>query len=466
MKSSVINKEVAQFLSASLAVLNADVGSRGVPLLLDDPISFNSDGTWSRQLTPKPFWNAIVSRSRDALLALPEAESAAYRMFEQKMPALPEMRDADFQRIEAPSFEQAKEYYHSELLLMLKEYLEGAELIQLAVTAVGDLKIDNSLVDSMLWRHNQTWNASEFVHSVVVPIINFESEADQISVTKDLRIRRMSNEEKAAFWNPMDTNLSAYHIPQLQQVFFLAEINYTMPQRMGTSSLVIPALTQLLTALRLSQGGDVGALAYRDELLSPAVKRSTSSGQLPDYWLPADKVLSRYFLDSKAMASVLELFGFLSRARQSGRLRDLETPLRRFNQHYSRRYNEDKILDLTIVLESTLLFGDTNELSYKVGLRGAALLKDVVPPAEVFKLFRDLYKARSAIVHNGLDASAIEKKGYTAGRGVEDFVAAVAQNVRRVLVSYLKAIDAGGSVRKVTDTLDSVLVTQLRPDIT
>ncbi|HEU4881965.1 MAG TPA: hypothetical protein VFT45_06970 [Longimicrobium sp.] len=465
MNPAAVNDEVARFIAASLIVLDVDTQQRPVLLLLDAPVSFHPNGGWSRQLAPRPHWMDIVGRNRDSLFALKEAEIAASRMWEENMPRMPELRDGD-RLVESPSFEQAKRFYLDELLMILIEYLEKAELIQLAVSAVGDLRFDRGVVDAVLSRHNHTWQATQFMRSVVVPILNFESQLEQINFTDNLRIRRMSNEEKAAFWSPMDSNLSAYHIPQLQEVSFLAEANYVAPRAIGSSTIMIPSLKQLLTALRLAQGGDVGALAFRDTLLPSFVSRSYASGQLPDYWLPTDIRPPRYVLNTDAATSVLELFGLLTRAKANGRISDLDTSLRRFNQHYSRRFDEDKILDLTIVLESTLLFGDNNELSYKVALRGAALLKDQVPPADVFRLLRDLYKARSAIVHNGLDSRAIEKKGYTAGMSVGDFVTAVAQCVRIVLARYLQAIDIGGSVRKVTESLDSVLVTQLQPDIT
>src|SRR6266436_5573922 len=77
---------------------------------------------------------------------------------------------------------------------------------------------------------------------------------------------------------------------------------------------------------------------------------------------------------------------------------DLSVGLRRFNQSYERRIPEDQIIDLTIALESTLLADRDEELTYRLAVRGAALLADVGTPWEPRKgraLLTTMYDVRS-----------------------------------------------------------------------
>ena len=71
-------------------------------------------------------------------------------------------------------------------------------------------------------------------------------------------------------------------------------------------------------------------------------------------------------------------------------------PVVYFNKYYDSLLPHERIIQLAIFLESTLLAGQTDELSYRLYLRASAFLgKDV---SKILKLF---YAARSQIVHNG-----------------------------------------------------------------
>lgn len=71
-------------------------------------------------------------------------------------------------------------------------------------------------------------------------------------------------------------------------------------------------------------------------------------------------------------------------------------PVVYFNKYYDSLLPHERIIQLAIFLESTLLAGQTDELNYRLYLRASAFLgKDV---SKILKLF---YAARSQIVHNG-----------------------------------------------------------------
>lgn len=63
--------------------------------------------------------------------------------------------------------------------------------------------------------------------------------------------------------------------------------------------------------------------------------------------------------------------------------------------------NESGFLDFAIALEAALLSGATSELSYRFSLYGALFLRNDFKPVETFKRFKDIYTARSKLVHGG-----------------------------------------------------------------
>ena len=101
---------------------------------------------------------------------------------------------------------------------------------------------------------------------------------------------------------------------------------------------------------------------------------------------------------------------------------ELALPVRRLIDGLGRRRYDDTIIDYSIGLES-LLLNVRDELRYRFSLRGASVLAD---PGEdkkqEFEELRDLYDARSAIVHgqdlSGLNLHAIRSRGETFLRDV------------------------------------------------
>lgn len=71
-------------------------------------------------------------------------------------------------------------------------------------------------------------------------------------------------------------------------------------------------------------------------------------------------------------------------------------PITYFHKCYNSQTPSDKILNLAIILESTMLAGKNQELNYRLFLRTSAFLEQ-----NVKKLLETFYTLRSEIVHNG-----------------------------------------------------------------
>ncbi|SMH50842.1 HEPN domain-containing protein [Mesorhizobium australicum] len=80
----------------------------------------------------------------------------------------------------------------------------------------------------------------------------------------------------------------------------------------------------------------------------------------------------------------------------------LHVPLERIMLSAAETHVVDKLIDLSIALESMLLDGEQGELAYKIAVRGAWLIsRNPSERIENYKLIKKLYGMRSKAVHTG-----------------------------------------------------------------
>lgn len=451
---------LADFTRAALRLIEEYVQARGVPLFLKDPVRFNTDGSWTRELQVEPFWVEVERALRESISALSETEAVLRVMWMEGIPRRVKMRVGD-EPIENPTFEQARNFYYGELVLWLRGYLERTNHVNLVVAVTMDFNFDIDQFAGSAQRMVTTWKAEEFPRVVIVPLLNFEGDFDVVSLSDHLRIVPMTVDEKSKYLDPMSTDRTAYTVRQLQGLTHKAEYSYRTDSPIESHrSPAVPTIERLLTALRLHKEGDVGALSYKDAIRDDMIGSFGAGGSLSDYWLPLERSAMKYRISEDEVGALTVIMKMLEQCEKRRGYSDLAVPLRRFNQSYSRERDDDRLLDLTVVLESSLLFGDTVELSYKIALRAAAILRNRADPTEVFAVFRDLYKARSAIVHSGKGPRELEKK-LTRSLPVGEFCALVTKYIRMILCEYLQRTAAGETVKQITDGLDEEVVRQI-----
>lgn len=127
-------------------------------------------------------------------------------------------------------------------------------------------------------------------------------------------------------------------------------------------------------------------------------------------------------------------------------------PLNGFAQHsvlencVARPSQSDIIIDLAIALESTILRGIGQELSYRLALRAAYLLREQYSPAKIFSRLKWLYNKRSKIVHDG---EQIHWKSH------QRHIRASRILTHRILRELMKRMESGQTLRTILDNVDS-----------
>jgi hypothetical protein len=214
---------------------------------------------------------------------------------------------------------------------------------------------------------------------------------------------------------------------------------YQHPVRWFDKGPVREKVRRLVTALRLCRSGHVAAPVVFYEPAFPTYRRT--GGGWGRSRVEDVAYGPKYHLTERNWQQVVTVYKLLERVDTKG----LRVGLDRFSQAYTRRMAEDRIIDLCIALESTLLAGEKDELQYRLSLRGAALLSHLRGPTETQKLLRIIYGARSKIVHDGkslrdLDPEKIEKPlaALNPAWKPEGLAAICEDVVRDVLRTYLE----------------------------
>ena len=132
---------------------------------------------------------------------------------------------------------------------------------------------------------------------------------------------------------------------------------------------------------------------------------------------------------------------------------DLGIGIRKFDQTLERVVGggpEDQLLDLVILLDSTLLRGGGS--AYQLAVRGANLLKPESAPEATYELLRAAYKQRNGIVHEGTGSNPIPV-GQQELSPIE-FLARLGQTCRDILVRLIQSEANGIPLARVLTDLD------------
>jgi len=310
------------------------------------------------------------------------------------------------------------------------------------------LDLDSSEIVDAYRRFRDVWRGN--LHcEVVVPLLGLEGELpSQLKIGKLYSLSRFTPQEKtrlAGRWlNQSIITSSALQRSKFKLSF---EKSYNQQKQAEWQTEIQSEAERAITAMRLSGTGRVGAPAffehYADSGLSVRVQN------LPNLEVP-EFVPQSLSLTSELIQRTLENYQLLDAAKSGSSNFQLDVSLRRFNQAYSRDNFEDQVLDYTIALESCLLRGISDELSYRFAIRGAAVAAAKRDPLQTHSELKRIYAARSKIVHEGKmpDPTLAELSN---------------ELCRMILLCYLERLASGESVKAISEELDSHVVRSLQP---
>jgi hypothetical protein len=449
-----------------LAFLQKSASGGIVPKELEQVIEFRRAGhlhrvegaflgpAWVERFVNRPAAHRIKADS-NALLAVAGVEDAVRALWEggDEPVALFDARGAP---ISNPSFDQVRRPVCERLL----------EDVRVFVNETDGFQFDSKLFEQVYERRHLFDLRDEMEYDVTVPLFGFSAQAWPIRLSGSVRIDALSAEEKTELWRK-GAFAGFSDFDSFASCGFALRHNYWAREGNTHEASVAAQRTtyRAINALRLLHEGNVRATASALRIVELGERYTGGVGSLDDWsyrGLPFDPYVFRHSEEQDAR----ELFEQLQLLETSGAYRQLEIAIRRFNQTYSRERHEDQIVDLTIALEGCLLFGIQNELSYRLAMRGAALLRSDQTPERTAGFLRSLYEVRSMIVHEGLTLEELathkSHKKLFSNKAPHHILASEARScVRKVLKTLIYKLATGGSIRSITSELDSLILKSL-----
>lgn len=294
-----------------------------------------------------------------------------------------------------------------------------------------------------------------------VPLFNFTTDVQDEELDPVLRLTSFRPEDKTLFWNGSPVfddfiSLSAFSDAGAQLSGW-----YGPSGGVRLNPAARDSAARIITAMRLLKRGEVGAPAFFEAEDTSFSLRSGCAISLNEFWVRQHG--AKYRLNRDDVPSLVKLIGRLERGKQQM----LSVALHWFNKSYHDQPVEDRVIDLTIALESSLLSGLTDELKYRLALRGAALLADRREPRVTAILLKGLYDVRSKIVHEGQSLSDLRKPLEKLSRDLQptpvpsNYVQEWEDIVRDVLRSYIEDFDATPDLKEINDGLDARIIAGL-----
>jgi hypothetical protein len=286
----------------------------------------------------------------------------------------------------------------------------------------------------------------------ICPIYFFEFDGEQINLPEEIQIIKIPR----GFTEYLDKNYPD-SLPTI-----LSEAKWAIAiknERIDTTNLdrieafsrafaqqdkAITQLVDLFTALRLYKEGRVVA----GLLISAAFDNSEWSIGGSTIWTSISNIHFfneelTYVLRQSELQKLITLFQQIRTWRISGILKNVDIALRRFHSSYHGNI-EDRIIDQMIAFES-LYIGDNKELTYKLAMRTAFLLrkrKDF--RKKVFMNMKNAYNFRSEIVHGNVPPN--RKK-------LKIIVLKTENYLRQSIIKFLVLLSQGKSLNKIRENL-------------
>ena len=318
-------------------------------------------------------------------------------------------------------------------------------------------------------RYIAHWKGEADSEPEIAPIYNLATEIRTIKLDGLVSIVRFTDEEKTRIMRVLGRLDRAFDIRNYASALHVAKLRpieggCDEEAKREIRSHARKALQCAVTSLRLMKPDEIGTMGYiRFE--GPAGQLGAGLSPLEDFHLPWNKVLlfrNRYELDRSDLPRFRKLYGRLSGNRFKT-WDGLELLLRQFNRSCQRERDEDRILDYAICLEGALLSGVSDELSYRLALRAAKLLRDRCSPKHAFEYMQCLYRVRSRIIHSNetIGSAGVRKVIERVGLQPHDFMRSTDTLMRELLSTIIERVSHGQSLGTICADLDAEIVESL-----
>jgi len=294
---------------------------------------------------------------------------------------------------------------------------------------------------------------------ITMPLKGFDSEVPTVQLGNGIAIERLTGADKTSLWDS-DVITEMFTKEEFAEARFGLRVGARLPKAHSQSRAPAANFRHVVTALRLLAPGLVTAPAMvSEEVPRKGIFGISGVRQLKAAAQVAFVAPQSYRLQAALVPDLLSIYGHLVKLGQGKT--GIELPLRRFNQSYDRLAAEDRIIDLAIALESSLLFGIKDELKFRLAVRGATLLRVAQPPADVYQALADMYDIRSLIVHEGKSLTELQKKRAFQTVKHWQYASHIEQYVRLILREYVIRLASGENMKDIVEGLDDELIRHL-----
>ena len=389
------------------------------------------------------------------------AEKCADTFFSSGLASGIKLSDNAGTRIENPGLERVRPFIiHMHLDRPIRHLVRKYEKTSLS----------RRQVLACLDRYIAHWKGEADSEPEIAPIYNLETEIRTIRLDRLVSIVRFTDEEKTRIMRVLGrldraidirNYASALHMARLRPI----EGGSDEEAKREIRSHARKALQCAVTSLRLMKpDAAIGTMGYI-RLEGPAGQLGAGLSPLEDFHLPWNRVLlfrDRYVLDRSDLPRFRKLYGRLS-ANRFKTWDGLELLLRQFNRSCQRERDEDRILDYAICLEGALLSGVSDELSYRLALRAAKLLRDRCSPKQAFEHMQCLYRVRGRIVHSNetFGGAGVRKVIDRIGLQPHEFMRSMDTLMREQLSIIIERVSHGQSLGMICEDLDAEIIESL-----
>lgn len=227
------------------------------------------------------------------------------------------------------------------------------------------------------------------------PLDGFYSNVERIELEKGLSLQRIPLNERSEMFSRYSQPMTSSKRQLLEDEYWL--INEYVPKE-GINDYAISTQEEFLKFLRIFKNGSIGI--HHNKLDSKYWDPDLYHSSL--YSTPFTHVINNgnYIIEKDEIKQFIDLWTKYREIDFSGN-GALNIAIKRFNDSFTRRDAEDRMIDLMIAFEAFFLKEDDKEgLTYKVACRTVTFLQNEEPEADIlFYFMMKAYDTRSKIVH-------------------------------------------------------------------